>query len=74
MSERLRNKTKVSPSTLLKDDHHGFEKDVRIYLIDKTQSSDPHKRQYYWMRILKTLALCGHTEDTYYVLTFFQSY
>ena len=28
---------------LLKDDHHGFEKDVNIYLIDKTQSSDPLK-------------------------------
>ena len=25
----------------LKDDHHGFEKDVSICLINKTQSSDP---------------------------------
>ena len=59
----------------LKDDHHGFEKDVSICLIDKTQSSDPHKREYYWMRILKTLAPFGlNTEDTYWVITFLQSY
>ena len=41
-------------------------KDVSICLIDKTQSPDPRKREYYWMRILKTLAPSGLiTEDTY---------
>ena len=32
----------------LKDDHHGFEKDINIYLIDKTQSSDPLKESNIW--------------------------
>ena len=64
-------KQKFLHEHFLKDDHHGFEKDVSIYLIDKTQSSDPHKREYYWMRTLKTLAPFGlNTEDTYWVITF----
>ena len=59
----------------LKDDHHGFEKDVCICLTDKTQSSDPRKREYYWMRILKMLAPFRiSTEDTHWVITFLQSY
>ena len=59
-------KQKFLHEHFLKDDHHGFEKDVIICLIDKTQSSDPHKREYYWMRTLKTLAPFGlNTEDTY---------
>ena len=40
---------------LLQDDHHGFLEDVEVTLIDKTQASDPTKREYYWMRTLKTL-------------------
>ena len=50
----------------LKDDHHGFEKDVSIIcLIDETQSSDPHKREHYGFRILKTLAPFGlNTKST----------
>ena len=59
-------KQKFLHEHFLKDDHHGFEKDVSIYLIDKIQSSDPHKIEYCWMRILKTLAPFGlHMEDTY---------
>ena len=59
-------KQKFLHEHFLKDDHHGFEKEVSIYLIDKTQSSDPHKREYYWMRTLKTLAPFGlNTENTY---------
>ena len=27
--------------------------------IDKTDLSNPHKREYYWMRFLKTLARFG---------------
>ena len=46
-------KQKFLHEHFLNDDHHSFEKDVSICLIDKTQSSDPHKREYYWMRILK---------------------
>ena len=49
-----------------RDDHHGFEQDVSICLIDKTQPSDPHKREYYWMRTLKTLNPDGlNVEETY---------
>ena len=39
----------------LQDDHHGFLEDVEVTLIDKTQASDPTKREYYWMGTLKTL-------------------
>ena len=38
-------KQKFLHKHFLKDDHHGFEKDVSICLIDKTQSSEPHKRE-----------------------------
>ena len=46
-------KQKFPHEHFLKHDHHSFEKDLTICLIDKTESSDPHKRGYYWMRILK---------------------
>ena len=39
----------------LQDNHHEFLEDVEVTLIDKTQGSDPTKREYYWMRTLKTL-------------------
>ena len=42
-------------SWFLQDDHKGFLEDVEVRLIYKTQSSDPTKQQYYWMRTLKTL-------------------
>ena len=59
-------KQKFLHEHFLKDDHHGFEKDVSICLIDKTQSSDTHKPQYYWMRTLKMLAPFRlNTQDTY---------
>ena len=32
-----------------------FLEDVEFTLIDKTQGSDPTKRECYWMRTLKTL-------------------
>ena len=50
----------------LSDSHQSFEEDVSICLIDKTDPSDPHKREYYWMRTLKTIAPFGlNTEETY---------
>ena len=59
-------KEKFLHEHFFKDDHHSFEKDVSICLIDKTQSSDPNKQEYYWMITLKTLAPFGlNTEDTY---------
>ena len=49
----------------LSDSHQSFE-DVSICLIDKTDPSDPHRKEYYWMRTLKTLAPFGlNTEETY---------
>ena len=50
----------------LKDSHQRFEEDVSICLIDKTDHFDNHKRRYYWMRTLKTIAPFGlNTEQTY---------
>ena len=49
----------------LSDSRHSF-KDASICLIDKTDPSDPHKREYYWMRALKTIAPFGlNTDETY---------
>ena len=31
----------------LLDNHHGFLEDFEVTLIDKTQASDPTKREYY---------------------------
>ena len=42
-------------SQFLQPDHKGFLKEVEVRLIDKTQGSDPTKRGFYWIRILKTL-------------------
>ena len=50
----------------LSDSHQSFEEDVSICLVDKTDPSDPHMREYYWMRTLKTIAPFGfNTEETY---------
>ena len=50
----------------LQDDHHGFLNDVHDILINKTQASDPTKREYFWMRILKTYYPYGlNIEETY---------
>ena len=38
----------------LQDDHHGVLNDAQVTLIDKTQTSYPTKRNYFWMRTLKT--------------------
>ena len=40
---------------ILQCDHQSFLKDVEVRLIDKTQASDPTKREFYWMRTLRTL-------------------
>ena len=39
----------------LQEDHHGFLEDVEVTLIDKTQASNPIKKEYY---LMKTLKLC----------------
>ena len=35
------------------DDHNGFLEDCSITLIDKTDGSDPTRREEYWRRVLK---------------------
>ena len=47
-------KQKFSQNYFLQDDHKSFLEDVEVRLNDKTQGSDPTKREYYWMRTLKT--------------------
>ena len=41
----------------LQGDHQGFLKDLEVWLIEKTQTSDPTKREFCWMRTLRTLYL-----------------
>ena len=40
----------------LSRDHNGFLNDVLITFVDKTDPSDPPKRDNYWRRTLKTMA------------------
>ena len=43
----------------------GFLNDVSVTLIDKTDESDPKKREDYWMKTLKTMAPYGlNIEDS----------
>ena len=59
-------KQKSLDDHFFRDDHHSFEEDVSICLIKKSDPSDPHKTEYYWMRTLKTIAPFGlNTEETY---------
>ena len=45
---------------------NGFLNDVSITFIDKTDPSDPLKREDYWRRTLKTMAPFGlNNEDNY---------
>ena len=45
--------------------HEGFLNDVSVTLIDKTDRSDPKKREDYWMKTLKTTAPYGlNIEDS----------
>ena len=48
-------KQRFLQSHFLQQDHQGFLKKVEDQLIDKTQASDPTKREFYWMRALRTL-------------------
>ena len=48
-------KQKFLQSHFSQPDHKGFLKDVEVRLIDKTQGSDPTKREFYWIKTLKTL-------------------
>ena len=39
-----------------REEHNSFLEDVSITLINKTDGSDPTKRETFWMHTLKTLA------------------
>ena len=71
------NKSNIFAWPLFRDDHHSFEEDLSICFIDKSDPSDPHKTEYYWMKTLKTISLFGfNTEETYqagYTITPFSS-
>ena len=41
------------------NDHNGFLEDCSITLIDKTDGSDPTRREEYWRRVLKTVTPFG---------------
>ena len=59
-------KQKFLQCQFLQPDRKGFLKDVKIRLIDKTQGSDPTKRELYCIRILKTLYADGLNIDSDY--------
>ena len=45
--------------------HHGLLENVSITFIDKTDPSDPLKRENYWKNVLKLMALLGlNIEDS----------
>ena len=48
-------KQKFIRSHFLQPDRKGVHKDVEVRLIDKTQGSDSTKREFYWIRTLRTL-------------------
>ena len=43
----------------LSEDHHGLLEDCKITLIDKTDFSDPCRREFFWMYELKTFVPLG---------------
>ena len=50
-------KQKFLQCHFVQSNHQSFLKDVEVRLIDKTLGSEPTKREFYWMRTLKTLYL-----------------
>ena len=59
-------KQKFLQGHFLQHDHQGFLKDVEVRVIDKTQASDPTKREFYWMRTLRTLYPDGFNIESDY--------
>ena len=48
--------TKLFASTFLSDYYDGLMQDCKIIFIDKTDSLDPTRWEFFWMRVLKTIA------------------
>ena len=53
----------TSTNIFLSEDHNGLIEDCEIIFIDKTDPSDPTRREYFWMRVLKTTAPLGLNID-----------
>ena len=53
-------------SHFLQSDRQGFLIDMEVWLIDKTQASDPSKREFYWIGTLGTLYHDGHNIKSNY--------
>ena len=63
-------KQKFFAKPFLQSDYRGFLKDVEVRLNDKTQASDPTKREFYQMRTLRTLYLGGFNIESNYQQSF----
>ena len=50
----------------LSDGHNRLMNDCEIIFIDKTDPSDPTRREFFWMRVLKTIAPLGLNIDERY--------
>ena len=56
----------ISINIFLSDGHDGLMNDCEIIFIDKTDPSDPSGREFFWMRVLKTIAPLGLNIDEDY--------
>ena len=56
MSEDGTPKQNYFRQHFLSENHHGLLEHCEIRLIDKTNPSDPNRREFFWMRKLETLA------------------
>ena len=65
MKEFLKDE-EIKHQKFFNENQKGFIEDIDIFLIGNTQCSDPHKREFYIMKRLKTLPHYGlNTEEKY---------
>ena len=57
-TEKHSTKT-ISINIFLSDGHNELMNDCEIILIDKANSLDPTRREFFWMSVLKTIAPLG---------------
>ena len=53
----------ISINIFLSDGHNGLMNDCEIIFIDKTDPSDSTRLEFFWMRVLKTIAQLGLNID-----------
>ena len=63
VSEGGTPKQNNSHQHFLSENHHGPLKDCEVRLIDKTDPSDPTRKEFFWMQKLKTLAPLGLNKE-----------